>query len=89
MLVKLVLEQLQFLRKKDRILVRKYEGPVLIVVKVGRTPYKIDPPKQIKVHPKFHVNNLKPFHANLADASKSRGTRAAINIKPPSQHQGG
>ncbi|XP_022760023.1 uncharacterized protein LOC111306411 [Durio zibethinus] len=37
-----------FLRKRDRRLVRKYEGPVRVLSKVGNASYKIDPPKWMK-----------------------------------------
>ncbi|OMO75693.1 reverse transcriptase [Corchorus capsularis] len=84
-LVKLVPEQLRFLRKRDRRLVRKYEGPVKIIARVGKSSYKIKPPSWMKVHPVFHVCNLKPFHADPNDPSHSKATRTAISMKPPSQ----
>ncbi|WRX18657.1 Reverse transcriptase/retrotransposon-derived protein [Theobroma cacao] len=86
-LVKLVPEQLRFLRKRDRRLVGKYEGLIPVVARVGRTFCRIDPPKWMKVYPMFHVNNLKSFHVDLVDASKSQATRATISTKPPSQRR--
>ncbi|KAE8689279.1 Ankyrin repeat family protein, putative isoform 2 [Hibiscus syriacus] len=51
-------------RSRDRRLVRKYEGPVSIVAKVGNASYKVDPPTWMRVHPVFHVSNLKSFHTD-------------------------
>ena len=86
-LVRLVPEQLRFLRKRDRRLMCKYEGSVIILSKIGNTSYRIDPPKWMKVHPVFHVSNLKPYHADLSDASRSQSTREAISMKPPSERR--
>ncbi|XP_022760101.1 uncharacterized protein LOC111306539 [Durio zibethinus] len=68
-------------------LVRKYKSPVKILSKIGNAYYKIDPPKWMKVHPVFHVSNLKPFLADPTNASHRESTRAAIIIKLPSEHQ--
>ena len=87
MLVRLVPEQLRFLRKCDRRLVHKYESSMTILSKIGNTSYKIDPPKWMKVHPVFHVSNLKPYHADPSDASRSQSTREAISMKPPSERR--
>jgi hypothetical protein len=70
-LVRLVPEQLRFLRKQDRRLVRKYEGPLKILAKVGNASYKIELPKWMKVHPVFHVSNLKTYHEDPSDPSRS------------------
>ena len=43
-LVKLVAEQVRFLRNRDRRLVRKYEGPLSVVAKVGNNAYRIELP---------------------------------------------
>ena len=86
-LVKLVPEQLRFLRKQDRRLVRKYEGPVKILAKVGNASYKIELPKWMKVHPVFHVSNLKTYHEDPSDPSRNLATRAIICRKPPAQRK--
>ncbi|OMP06734.1 hypothetical protein COLO4_07941 [Corchorus olitorius] len=83
-LVKLVPEQLRFLRKRDRRLVRKYEGRVKIIARVGNTFDKIEPPSWMKVPPVFHVCNLKPFHADPNNPSRSKAIRTTISMKPPS-----
>ncbi|EOX99759.1 Uncharacterized protein TCM_008633 [Theobroma cacao] len=73
--------------KRDRRLVRKYEGLVQSTTKMGKTPYKIDPPKWMKVHLVFHVNNLKSFHIDPANANRSQAMKATITTKPPSQRR--
>ena len=42
-LVKLNLEQFRSLKSKDRRLIQKYRGLVLIIVKIGKVAYKIAP----------------------------------------------
>ncbi|KAJ7958669.1 Retrotransposon protein, putative, Ty3-gypsy subclass [Quillaja saponaria] len=61
-LVKLTKEQLKGLRGQDHKLIRKYEGPLPIVSKVGKVAYKIDLPPWMKIHPVIHVSNLEPYH---------------------------
>ncbi|GMI94555.1 hypothetical protein HRI_003124800 [Hibiscus trionum] len=86
-LVKLMAEQLRFLWNRDRRLVRKYEGPLPIVAKVGNSSYRIKPPTWMKVHPVFYVSNLKPFHADPSDASRGLSDKEPICVKPPSQRR--
>ncbi|KAK8663978.1 hypothetical protein V6N13_083783 [Hibiscus sabdariffa] len=86
-MVKLMAEQLRFLRNKDRRLVRKYEGPIPVVAKVGNNSYKIKPPTWMKVHPVFHVSNLKPFYADPTDVSRGQLVRESICTKPPSERK--
>ncbi|GMI86957.1 hypothetical protein HRI_002365000 [Hibiscus trionum] len=85
--VKLMVEQLRFLRNRDRRLVRKFEGPLQIVAKVGNNSYKIKLPSWMKFHPVFHVSNLKPFHADPSDASRGLSDRDPICTKPLSQRR--
>ncbi|KAH7864844.1 hypothetical protein Vadar_034546 [Vaccinium darrowii] len=47
-LVKLKSNVRKYLRGRDKRLVRKYQGPVTIVKKIGKCAYKIDPPSWIK-----------------------------------------
>lgn len=86
-LVKLTPEQLRFLRNRDRRLVRKYEGLVPVVAKIGKASYRVEPPAWMKVHLVFHVSCLKPYHADQEDSTRNISTRAAINAKPPAPKQ--
>nr|GEW72582.1 putative reverse transcriptase domain-containing protein [Tanacetum cinerariifolium] len=43
----------------------RYVGPFKVLDKVGTIAYKLELPQElIRVHNKFHVSNLKKFHAN-------------------------
>ena len=41
----------------------------------------------MKVHPVFHVSNLKAYHEDPADPSRNLETRATICRKPPAQRK--
>ncbi|KAJ7951827.1 Disease resistance protein [Quillaja saponaria] len=82
-LVKLTKEQLKGLRGQDHKLIRKYEGPLPIVSKVGKVAYKIDLPPWMKIHPVIHVSNLKPYHPDPEDPARNQSTRPAVNLKKP------
>ncbi|KAJ9169199.1 hypothetical protein P3X46_020658 [Hevea brasiliensis] len=82
-MVKLLPEQLRFLRNRDSRLVQKYEGPMPIVAKVGQVSYKVEPPAWMKIHPVFHVSRLKPYHADPIDVSRNKSSRPAITTAPP------
>ena len=86
-MVKLLSEQLRFMRSRDKRLFRKYEGPLLIVAKVGKCSYKVEIPAWMKVHPVFHVSNLKPHQPNQIDPTRNLPVREAVNIKPPKQKE--
>ncbi|KAJ7970764.1 Ty3/gypsy retrotransposon protein [Quillaja saponaria] len=73
-LVKLTKEQLKGLRGQDHKLIRKYEGPLPIVSKVGKVAYKIDLPPWIKIHPAIHVSNLKAYHPDPEDPARNQST---------------
>ncbi|CAL8996078.1 unnamed protein product [Prunus brigantina] len=57
-------------------LLRRYEGPFPIIRMVGRAAYRVEPPPRLKIHPMFHVSNLKPYHANPKEPSRGESQRA-------------
>ena len=86
-LIKLRSEQLRFRGDKDVRLIRKYEGPVPVISKVGLTSYKVDLPAWMKIHPVLHVSNLKPYHPDQADPVRNQPTRGAVVVQPRSKRQ--
>ena len=80
-MLKITAEQFRSLRSGDGRLVRRYEGPIPVVAKVGKTSYKLEPPKWMKVHPVFHVSNLKPYHPDEDDPARNQPSRAAVDLK--------
>ncbi|KAI3454910.1 hypothetical protein Pfo_011573 [Paulownia fortunei] len=74
-LVKLLPQQFKALRGINKGLVRRYEGPFLIVAKVGKVSYRVDLPSSLKIHPIFHVCMLKPYHEDEEDPSRGQSHR--------------
>ena len=75
-LVKLQPASLQFFRKRvHKGLVRKYEGPFPIISRVGNVSYKLQLPAWFKIHNVLHASNLKAYHSDPQDASRSVPTR--------------
>ena len=70
-LIKLRPEQIRFRGRKDQRLVRKYEGPVEVLKKVGNTSYRVALPTWMKIHPVVHVSNLKPCHQDPDDMQRN------------------
>ena len=83
MLMKLHPKQFWSLKSRDMRLVRKYGGPVLIIVKVGKTAYKIAPPSWMKVHLVIYVSNLKLYHPDIEDPTGNQPTRPKVNLNRP------
>lgn len=75
-LVKLLPQQFQSLRKVHKGLVRRYEGPFPIVKKVGKVSYQLKLPSKLKIHPVFHASYLKPYHEDVEDPSRGVSKRA-------------
>jgi len=80
-LIKLRPEQVRFRSRKDQRLVRKYEGPVEVLKKVGNASYRVVLPTWMKIHPVIHVNNLKPYHPDPNDGSRNATVRPDIDLK--------
>ncbi|XP_074270862.1 uncharacterized protein LOC141594769 [Silene latifolia] len=74
-MVKLNKEQMRFLRGRDKRLVRKYEGPIQVIKRIGEVAYKLDRPAWMKCHPVFHVSCLKPYHPDLEDPTRNKSKR--------------
>ena len=79
-LVKLIPQQFKSFRKVHKGLVRKYEGPFPIIGRVGKVSYKVELPPRLKIHPVFHVSNLKPYHEDKEDPGRGISTRAPTAV---------
>ena len=57
-------------------LVRKYDDPFPILGQVGKVSYKIELPLRLKIHPVFHISNLKRYHEDKEDPGRGISKRA-------------
>ncbi|KAK9664191.1 hypothetical protein RND81_14G024800 [Saponaria officinalis] len=80
-MVKINPEQWRFLRGRDKRLVRKYEGPLKIVKRIGRAAYKLETPDWMTCHPVFHVSYLKPYHPDQEDPRRNKNRRANFRTR--------
>ena len=60
---------------------RRYEGPFPVIKRVGKVTYKLQLPSTIKVHPVFHVGQLKPYSRDVEDPSREETTRLTTSIR--------
>ncbi|CAL8989416.1 unnamed protein product [Prunus brigantina] len=74
--VKLNPSQHKSTRRLHKALLRRYEGPFPIIRSVGRVAYRVELPPRLKIHPVFHVSNLKPYHADPEEPSRGESQRA-------------
>ncbi|BBN67554.1 hypothetical protein Prudu_111S000300 [Prunus dulcis] len=74
--VKLNPSQHKSTRRLHKALLRRYEGPFPIIRSVGRAAYRVELPPRLKIHPVFHVSNLKPYHADPEEPSRGESQRA-------------
>ena len=79
-LVKLIPQQFKSFLKVHKGLVRKYEGPFPILGRVGKVSYKVELPQRLKIHPVFHISNLKPYHGDKEDPNRGISTRAPTAV---------
>lgn len=57
-------------------LLRRYEGPVPIVARLGKVSLKVQLPRWLRhTHPVFHASNLKLYHADMGDPARNTSTR--------------
>ena len=67
--------------RTDTRLLRRYEGPVPIIAKVGKVAYKIQLPDWLHIHPIMHVSCLKPFHKDSVDPERQNDQRPPMKRK--------
>ncbi|KAG9450479.1 hypothetical protein H6P81_010444 [Aristolochia fimbriata] len=85
-LVKMRPEQFRALRTKNKGLIKRYEGPFPIIRRIGKLAYKVQLPKQYRIHNVFHVCNLKPFHSD-PEPSRIVPPRAPIFVSTTIPHK--
>ncbi|PIN17557.1 hypothetical protein CDL12_09787 [Handroanthus impetiginosus] len=62
------------------VLVKKYIRPLPIIKRVGKVAYKVKLPSWWKIHNVLHVSQLKPYHADMEDASRNQPSRPQLEL---------
>ena len=76
------LYQHERIRGMDKSFMRRYEGPFIMLKKIGNVAYKVKLLKTLsQLHPIFHVSLLKSFHKNSHDLSRDVLERALTDVR--------
>lgn len=67
-------------RKIHKGLIRKCEGPLPILKKVGNVAYKLQLPANLRIRPVFHVSCLKLYHEDKEDLIRGISHRAQATM---------
>ena len=73
----LVLLRLQPYRKTtlatrlSHTLAKRYYGPLKVLERVAAVAYRLDVPRGCKIHPVFHISNLKPYQGPIPEGIHS------------------
>ncbi|GAU35886.1 hypothetical protein TSUD_383780 [Trifolium subterraneum] len=59
--------QLSVSGKRNHKLSKRYFGPFPIIKQIGEVAFKLQLPAESKIHPVFHLSQLKPFHGTIED----------------------
>ncbi|KAH9291055.1 hypothetical protein KI387_044184 [Taxus chinensis] len=61
-------------------LTRRWDGPFVVIGRVGKVAYRLQLPRHMYVHPVFHVSQLRPYFEDKEDPSRNQPTRAPANV---------
>lgn len=61
-------------------LVQRYDGPFVVIKRVGNVAYRLQLPERMKIHPTFHVSFLKPYFEDV-DQDRQHVRRAPPNVR--------